>query len=87
MQLFLQLMDKCMAPDTSGDGTGCDNMTCLIVLLNQVKHLELSSLILQSRRLVIVIKISEHLFTKISKLTSSLGVLTEKEIVFLCDAY
>ena len=25
-----------MAPDTSGDGTGCDNMTCLIVLLNQV---------------------------------------------------
>ncbi|KAL5248199.1 hypothetical protein ACHWQZ_G017393 [Mnemiopsis leidyi] len=30
-----QLMDKCMAPDTSGDGTGCDNMTCLIVLLNQ----------------------------------------------------
>jgi len=30
-----QLMEKCMAPDTSGDGTGCDNMTCLIVLLNQ----------------------------------------------------
>lgn len=20
-----------MAPDTSGDGTGCDNMTCMIV--------------------------------------------------------
>jgi len=30
-----QLMEKCMAPDTSGDGTGCDNMTVLIVLLNQ----------------------------------------------------
>ena len=26
-----QLFDHCLAPDTSGDGTGCDNMTCLIV--------------------------------------------------------
>lgn len=22
-----------MAPDTSGDGTGCDNMTCIIITL------------------------------------------------------
>ena len=22
---------KCLAPNTQGDGTGCDNMTCLIV--------------------------------------------------------
>lgn len=22
-----------MAPDTSGDGTGCDNMTCVIITL------------------------------------------------------
>ncbi|CAI9604524.1 unnamed protein product [Staurois parvus] len=27
----LQLLDQCLAPDTSGDGTGCDNMTCIIV--------------------------------------------------------
>lgn len=26
-----QLLDHCLAPDTSGDGTGCDNMTCIIV--------------------------------------------------------
>lgn len=26
-----ELMRKCLAPDTSGDGTGCDNMTCIIV--------------------------------------------------------
>lgn len=26
-----QLLDQCLAPDTSGDGTGCDNMTCIIV--------------------------------------------------------
>lgn len=26
-------MDHCLAPDTSGDGTGCDNMTCVIVTL------------------------------------------------------
>ncbi|KAM9317063.1 protein phosphatase 1G [Gastrophryne carolinensis] len=25
------LLDQCLAPDTSGDGTGCDNMTCIIV--------------------------------------------------------
>uniref|UniRef100_A0A8C9XRX4 Protein phosphatase 1G n=1 Tax=Sander lucioperca TaxID=283035 RepID=A0A8C9XRX4_SANLU len=25
-----ELLDHCLAPDTSGDGTGCDNMTCII---------------------------------------------------------
>ncbi|CAB0006435.1 unnamed protein product [Nesidiocoris tenuis] len=28
-----QLFEACLAPDTSGDGTGCDNMTCVIVQL------------------------------------------------------
>ncbi|XP_076582121.1 protein phosphatase 1G [Chaetodon auriga] len=28
-----ELLDHCLAPDTSGDGTGCDNMTCVIVTL------------------------------------------------------
>lgn len=28
-----QLLDHCLAPDTSGDGTGCDNMTCVIITL------------------------------------------------------
>jgi len=27
----LQMFDFCLAPDTTGDGTGCDNMTCVIV--------------------------------------------------------
>ncbi|XP_076368076.1 protein phosphatase 1G [Tachypleus tridentatus] len=26
-----ELFDHCLAPDTMGDGTGCDNMTCIIV--------------------------------------------------------
>ena len=30
-----QMFDFCMAPDTMGDGTGCDNMTCIIVTFNQ----------------------------------------------------
>lgn len=30
-----QLFDNCLAPDTHGDGTGCDNMTCIIVQLNE----------------------------------------------------
>uniref|UniRef100_A0A1A7WSJ9 Protein phosphatase 1G n=2 Tax=Iconisemion striatum TaxID=60296 RepID=A0A1A7WSJ9_9TELE len=28
-----ELLEHCLAPDTSGDGTGCDNMTCIIVTL------------------------------------------------------
>ena len=28
---MLQIFDFCLAPDTAGDGTGCDNMTCIIV--------------------------------------------------------
>ena len=27
----LQLFDHCLAPNTLGDGTGCDNMTAVIV--------------------------------------------------------
>ncbi|XP_042208857.1 probable protein phosphatase CG10417 [Homarus americanus] len=26
-----ELFDHCLAPDTHGDGTGCDNMTCIII--------------------------------------------------------
>ena len=29
------MFDHCLAPDTSGDGSGCDNMTCIIVWLNK----------------------------------------------------
>uniref|UniRef100_A0AAQ4PBJ1 Protein phosphatase 1G n=1 Tax=Gasterosteus aculeatus aculeatus TaxID=481459 RepID=A0AAQ4PBJ1_GASAC len=28
-----ELLEHCLAPDTSGDGTGCDNMTCIIITL------------------------------------------------------
>ena len=28
-----QLFDHCLAPDTVGDGTGCDNMTAVLVKL------------------------------------------------------
>uniref|UniRef100_A0A8C6KRA8 protein-serine/threonine phosphatase n=1 Tax=Nothobranchius furzeri TaxID=105023 RepID=A0A8C6KRA8_NOTFU len=28
-----ELLDHCLAPDSSGDGTGCDNMTCIIITL------------------------------------------------------
>lgn len=31
------LFDACLAPDTTGDGTGCDNMTCIIVKFHQDK--------------------------------------------------
>ncbi|KAH3734017.1 hypothetical protein DPMN_040456 [Dreissena polymorpha] len=29
-----ELFDHCLAPNTMGDGTGCDNMTCIIIVLN-----------------------------------------------------
>lgn len=28
-----ELLEHCLAPDTSGDGTGCDNMTCILITL------------------------------------------------------
>lgn len=31
---FFQLLDSCLASDTAGDGSGCDNMTSIIVLFN-----------------------------------------------------
>uniref|UniRef100_A0A1B6ML21 protein-serine/threonine phosphatase n=1 Tax=Graphocephala atropunctata TaxID=36148 RepID=A0A1B6ML21_9HEMI len=30
-QICEELFDHCLAPNTQGDGTGCDNMTCVIV--------------------------------------------------------
>ena len=32
MILFFQMFEFCLAPNTEGDGSGCDNMTCIIVL-------------------------------------------------------
>lgn len=32
--VMLQIFDHCLAPDTSGDGSGCDNMTCIIVVFD-----------------------------------------------------
>lgn len=31
-----QLFDRCLAPNTLGDGTGCDNMTCIIVTFDKL---------------------------------------------------
>ncbi|KAK3727802.1 hypothetical protein QZH41_008221 [Actinostola sp. cb2023] len=31
-----KLFNDCLAPDTSGDGSGCDNMTCLIVTFDTI---------------------------------------------------
>lgn len=31
VRYWFQLFDHCLAPNTLGDGTGCDNMTCVIV--------------------------------------------------------
>ncbi|XP_065062331.1 uncharacterized protein LOC135689136 [Rhopilema esculentum] len=30
-----EIFDECLAPDTSGDGSGCDNMSCIVILLNE----------------------------------------------------
>ena len=32
---MFQLFEHCLAPDTMGDGTGCDNMTAVIVKFKQ----------------------------------------------------
>merc|ERR1712029_773969 len=36
-----ELFDHCLAPDTMGDGTGCDNMTAVIVKFkDDFKHVK-----------------------------------------------
>ena len=37
LRLFLvfQMFEYCLSPDTSGDGTGCDNMTCMVIHFSQ----------------------------------------------------
>lgn len=35
-----QLFDRCLAANTYGDGTGCDNMTCIIIVLHPQGQLE-----------------------------------------------
>lgn len=37
-EIGAEICDKCCAPDTSGDGTGCDNMTVIIVDLTMAKQ-------------------------------------------------
>lgn len=32
------MFNYCLAPNTMGDGTGCDNMTCIIVVFNKVQN-------------------------------------------------
>lgn len=34
-----ELFDACLSPNTNGDGTGCDNMTCIIVCFNDLESL------------------------------------------------
>ena len=29
------IFDHCLAPDLDGDGTGCDNMTCIIISFSE----------------------------------------------------
>lgn len=35
-----ELCDACMAQDTDGDGTGCDNETAMVLLLNDPSSFE-----------------------------------------------
>lgn len=37
---FSQLFDHCLATNTDGDGTGCDNMTAIIVKFHNLKSEE-----------------------------------------------
>ena len=37
------MFDHCLAPNIIGDGTGCDNMTCVIVKFDNLSILESES--------------------------------------------
>lgn len=40
-QICEELFMHCLAPNSDGDGTGCDNMTCIIVTFNPFRKIEL----------------------------------------------
>lgn len=42
-QICEELLDSCLASDTAGDGSGCDNMTCIIVLFNSADKTDQNS--------------------------------------------
>lgn len=33
----MKLFKACLAPNTNGDGSGCDNMTCILIQLHKEK--------------------------------------------------
>jgi protein phosphatase 1G len=40
-QICEELFMHCLAPDSDGDGTGCDNMTCIIATFNPLRKVEI----------------------------------------------
>lgn len=38
VEICIQLFRNCIAPKTDGDGTGCDNMTCILARFNEPKE-------------------------------------------------
>ena len=40
-QICEELFMHCLAPDSDGDGTGCDNMTCIITTFSPFRKCEL----------------------------------------------
>ena len=48
----MQLFDHCLAANTYGDGTGCDNMTCIIVVLHSQGQTEAEGGLVPSKRCV-----------------------------------
>lgn len=40
VDICIQLFRNCIAPKTDGDGTGCDNMTCILARYNEPKEEE-----------------------------------------------
>ena len=37
-QICEELFMHCLAPDSDGDGTGCDNMTCILITFQPFRH-------------------------------------------------
>ena len=44
------MFEFCLAPNTEGDGSGCDNMTCIIVLFKPVSSFSQGSSLEEGKR-------------------------------------
>lgn len=73
-----QLFDVCLSPDTKGDGTGCDNMTCVIIAFRHTLNSSTSGQSNLLKSTISIVAQSENNLPPLNHLSSNECEITEK---------